>query len=305
MTTASTTSAADVKKAACANPGMLDQIAGELVKNGSIELSGLNPRAIAAARDCLPYGTNIYVPALPGRSILDILDRLRQIREAGFDPVPHIAARRIQSSQQLRQFLRQAVEQSGVHRVLLIGGDTNDISGPYVDSLDLLRDGVIQQAGVREVGFAGYPEGHPRIPSPVIQEALEKKLELAAATGLGCYMITQFSFAPTRIVDYCAAIARTYPELPVYVGMAGPTSTVQLLKYAKLCGVSASLRSLVAMGFKAARLVTHTDPGDQLTALVRYCASHESGNVIGIHLFSFGGFSKSAFWMQKLLNGNS
>jgi methylenetetrahydrofolate reductase (NADPH) len=124
---------------------------------------------------------------------------------------------------------------------------------------------------------------------------------LAAQQGLGAYMVTQFSFAPARVIEYCARMARERPALPVYVGLAGPTEARTLLRFAQRCGVSASLRALRQQGVAAVRLVTHTDPGEQLTAVAHYCLGHTSCNVVGVHLFSFGGPSRAAGWMQSLL----
>ena len=106
--------------------------------------------------------------------------------------------------------------------MLLIGGDDAQARGPYADAAAVLRDGVLAECGVREVGLPGYPEGHPRIAAAVLEQALEEKLMLAAGQGLGTYMVTQFSFAPARVIEYCAGMARERPTLPVYVGLAGP-----------------------------------------------------------------------------------
>src|SRR4029078_1263089 len=131
------------------------------------------------------------------------------------------------------------------------------------------------------MGLPGYPEGHPRIPAAVIERAFAEKLMLAAKHGLGTYVVTQFSFAPARVVDYCARMARHAPGIPIYVGMAGPTSPVTLLRYAQRCGVSASLRALRSQGMDAVRLVTHTDPEQQLSALASFCAGRAAGDVVG------------------------
>ena len=158
---------------------------------------------------------------------------------------------------------------------------------------------MLAECGVREVGLPGYPEGHPRIAAAVLEQALEDKLTLAAEQGLGTYMVTQFSFAPARVVEYCARMARERPTLPVYVGLAGPTEPRTLLRFAQRCGVSASLRALKDQGMAAVRLVTHTDPGEQLAAVARYCLGHTSCNVVGVHLFSFGGAAQAAAWMRR------
>ncbi|MGH8650085.1 MAG: hypothetical protein ACREUP_12415, partial [Burkholderiales bacterium] len=135
----------------------------------------------------------------------------------------------------------------------------------------------------------------------VLESAMLEKLRLAATQGLGAYLVTQFSFAPARIVEYCAWLARQVPEVPVYVGLAGPTEARALLRFAQRCGVSASLRALHAQGLGAVRLVMHTDPGEQLTAVSRFCLTHSACNVLGAHLFTFGGATRTAAWMNHVI----
>jgi methylenetetrahydrofolate reductase (NADPH) len=220
--------------------------------------------------------------------------------------VPHIAARRIASRAELEDFLGRAVAQAGVRKALVIGGDEPEARGPYGDGASLIRTGVLSASGLREIGLPGYPEGHPRIPLMELERDFAEKLSLAAAQGLAAYVVTQFSFAPTRVIEYCAALARSAPGVPIYVGLPGPTSPATLLRFAQRCGVSASLRALQAQGLGAVRLVTHTDPGDQLAQLARYCAAHPSGcNVVGVHVFSFGGVTAAAGWMNRTISPRS
>lgn len=270
----------------------------ELLTNGSIELTGKYQHQINQVKDLLPFGTDIYLSALPNRPLATNLECVAAIRAAGFNPVPHIAARHIRSRDELKQFLESVIQQQNVRKILLIGGDLPEPLGPYRDTLAVLKDGILNDAGICEIGIAGYPEGHARIPGDIIQQSILDKIQLARDQELGVFLITQFSFAPGRIVDYCAKLARTIPDIPVYAGMAGPTSPVSLLRYARICGVSASLRALTGLGFKAARLVTRTEPNEQLAVLARYCAGREDCNVMGVHIFSFGGFIESVKWMQ-------
>jgi hypothetical protein len=53
------------------------------------------------------------------------------------------------------------------------------------------------------------------------------------------------------------------------------------------------------------RLVTHTDPSEQLAAVARYCLAHASCNVVGVHLFSFGGAARTASWMQGIIEARA
>jgi len=256
-------------------------------------------REIAAQ---LPAGTPVYVNHLPRHRLLDTLPTLVAVREAGLEPVPHIAARRIRDRAEIQTFLSRAVRDAGVCKALILGGDEPEALGEYADGAALLRDGMLAAAGLREVGLPGYPEGHPRIPRAVLERAFADKLSLAAGQGLGTYIVTQFSFAPARVIEYCAGLARTAPTVPIYVGLAGPTNPIALLRFAQRCGVSASLRALRAQGMDAVRLVTHTDPELQLSALARYCAVHAECNVVGVHLFTFGGVTSSAAWMNRYIS---
>ncbi len=277
----------------------------ELVACGSMEMSAHRPDEAREIAALLPSGTPVYVTHLPRYSLADTLRTLAAVRAAGLEPVPHVAARRVASRDELKTFLERAVSDAGVRKLLLIGGELPAPSGPYGDALAVLRDGLPAACGIREVGFAGYPEGHQSIAGEALERALDAKLELAASQGLGSYVVTQFSFAPQRIVEYCVALARRVPTLPVYVGLAGPTEPMALLRYAQRCGVSASLRALRAQGIGAVRLVTHTDPSAQLAAMARYCAGHERCNVVGVHLYSFGGAVRTATWMNRVIAARS
>ena len=122
---------------------------------------------------------------------------------------------------------------------------------------------------------------------------------MVSAQGLNAHLVTQFSFAPARVIEYCSDTARRIPAIPVYVGLAGPTEARSLLRFAQRCGVSASLRALQAQGMNAIRLFTHTDPREQLVAVAQYCMNRQSCNVVGVHLFSFGGAAKTAEWINR------
>jgi methylenetetrahydrofolate reductase (NADPH) len=276
-------------------------LAVDLVASGSVEMGAHRPQDARAIAALLPAGTPVYVNHLPRHSLADSLASLAAVRDAGLEPVPHIAARRIASRVELEEFLARAVAEAGVRKALVIGGDEAEARGPFGDGASLIRTGALAAAGLREIGLPGYPEGHPRIPMMELERDLAEKRELAAAQGLGVYVVTQFSFAPARVIEYCAALARNAPGVPVYVGLPGPTSPAALLRFAQRCGVSASLRALQAQGLNAVRLVTRTDPGEQLAALAHYCAAHAACNVVGGHVFSFGGVTAAAGWMNRII----
>ena len=286
---------------ASATETKVDPRTAELVVAGSLEIS---PRDLHRAKEIaalLPTGTCVYIPSLPGLPLVRTLEAIAAFREVGLDPVPHVSARRILNREEFTDFLKKAAAQYGVHRVLLLGGDEPRPKGPFNDSLQILEERILADCGVREIGIAGYPEGHPKIPLDALEKAMARKLELAKQQSIGVYVMTQFSFSPARVVDYCSTLARTWPDLPVYVGIAGPTDPAALLRYAQRCGVSTSLRALRNLGTGIAQLVTNTDPQDQLVAVARYTSTRQPNNVVGVHLYSFGGAVRTATWMSERL----
>ena len=103
-----------------------------------------------------------------------------------------------------------------------------------------------RDCGVREIGVAGYPGGPSAHFAQSPGQSLQSKIELAREQGIGVYVVTQFSFSPQRVVDYCSQLARTWPELPVYVGIAGPPTRSR----------SRATRSAAASASRCARCVT-------------------------------------------------
>jgi methylenetetrahydrofolate reductase (NADPH) len=284
---------------ASATDVLLQARISELLIGGSLEMSPRDLHRAGEVAALLPADSCVYIPSLPGLPLARTLEAVAAIRAAGLDPVPHVSARRIRDRDEFAEFLKRAVAEQRVHRVLLLGGDEPKPKGPFNDSLEILESGLLRDSGIREIGVAGYPEGHPRISN--LAEAFERKRRMAGEQGLGLYVVTQFSFSPSRVVDYCANLARTAPEVSIYVGVAGPTDPVALARYAQLCGVSVSLRALRNLGTGIARLVTNIDPREQLVAIARYSRSREPSNVAGVHVYSFGGAVKTAAWMRELI----
>lgn len=282
-------------------PARIAQASADLVASGSLEMGAHRPKDARAIANLLPAGTPVFVNHLPKHSLAQSMDALVALRTAGLEPVPHIAARRITSRANVVSFLKRAVAEAGVKKVLVIGGDMPEILGPYSDGLSVIADGVAKEAGIREVALPSYPEGHPVLATPLLESALGAKIAEARGQDLGVSVITQFSFHPARIIEHTTSLQRAYPDVPVFVGLAGPTSPMALLRYAHRCGVSASLRALSREGMRAVNLVTHTDPMEQLTALARHVATQGQSNIVGLHLFTFGGVEPAAEWMNAVV----
>jgi methylenetetrahydrofolate reductase (NADPH) len=269
-----------------------------LLAGGSVEMGAHRAQDAAAIAALLPAGTPVYVNHLPRHTLADTLAGIVAVRNAGLEPVPHIAARRITSREEFVAFLRDAVRHAAVSRLLLLGGDLERPVGPFADAAALLSEDVLAGSGITDVAFAAYPERHPHIATSVLVAALSEKIAIARRRGLRVRIVTQFSFSPERIVALAADLQRRHADVPVHIGLAGPANPVALLKFARVCGVSASLKTLASTGFGALRLATHAGPGAEFTAIAQRAAAGALANVAGVHLFSFGGTAAAASWLR-------
>ena len=133
--------------------------------------------------------------------------------------------RSIHSSQRLNG-------EAGVETVLVIAGDRAEC-GPFRRALDVIDNGVLRRRGIRSIGIAGYPQGHPRIGNDELNRALADKIAAAEATGLAVEIVTQFCFDAGAILDFVARVRSFGFEHRVRIGLAGPTSLTSLMRYAE------------------------------------------------------------------------
>jgi methylenetetrahydrofolate reductase (NADPH) len=253
----------------------------------SIEVTRPSTAELAALADTLPRATLVYFSAVPTVTRDEIVAAAASLRKAGLEPVVHVAARRIGAAADLTGLLARLRGEADIRRLLVIGGDV-DTSGPFVDALAVIQKGALREAGIEEIGIGAYPEGHPRIPSGRLEAALDEKIAAACAQGLRVHIVSQFSFAPERILAWLKQLRACGITRPVRVGMAGPTSIPALLRYARRCGVATSLRGLMAGA--ASGLVGHVGPDRIIAAL----GAAEGLGEVAAHYFSFGGTVETA-----------
>jgi methylenetetrahydrofolate reductase (NADPH) len=279
-----------------AAPDLARHRATELVAACSIEISPRDDFAGERLRELLDPGMTVFVNYPGSVTHHDVVAACARLRGAGFDPVPHIAVRRLASFTQASDFLHRAVAEAGVRRALIIGGDPDHPVGPFPDAYDLLASGLLERCGLREVAFAGYPEGHPRIASRALDEALRAKVALARRQGLDASLVTQFGFDAAPILRWIAALRAQDIVCPVQVGIAGPATVATLAKFAVRCGIGASLRALARGHTAFARILAEAGPDALIGALV---AEEDPRRPIdGLHLFTFGGVRRTAEWIR-------
>jgi methylenetetrahydrofolate reductase (NADPH) len=272
--------------------------------NASTEIAPHDEPRLEALANYLASGARVYVAHPPSASLEDVVRVAGKLQVQGFRAVPHIAARRIASAAQLGAALAQ-LRSSGVDEILLIAGDRAIAAGAFSSTLQILASGALIEAGFRTLGVAGHPEGHKQIGPTSLWAALSEKQEYAERTGSAMHIVTQFGFNPATVLAWEQRLIEHGITLPVHVGIAGPTPLPQLIRYAMMCGIGASLsavvRNLSAMGNLPHLAV---NPDEVLVQLVRGRARSGVTRIVQPHFFSFGGTLATARWMQAVMGGH-
>jgi len=243
--------------------------------------------------DTIPLA-RVFVPYLPGSNLRDTITATRGITDFGRSAVPHLPARAFKSKRELSSWLSE-IRDTGTSQLLLIAGDSPIPRGPFTNTLDIIETGLVEFYRFKTVYVAGHPEGHPIVDQATLLDALAKKRAWSNSTGMGLRLVTQFTFDIERFVKWMLAIEDVAQDIPVYLGIAGPASPVNLAKYALKCGVKLSSRTML-QNSNARKLISNWTPNDLLADLMRlYPIAAPSG----IHLFPFGGIQKTGDWILK------
>jgi methylenetetrahydrofolate reductase (NADPH) len=245
----------------------------------------------------VPRGTPVFVSAVPGRPANEAVDVARRLRVAGMEPVPHIAARNFETRAALDDFLARLCGEASVQRVLLIAGD-REASGPFTQALDVIGSGLLRRHGIRRIGVAGYPDGHPRIRPEALERALRDKIAAAEADRLELEIVTQFCFEAEPILDYVARLRESGVTAPVRVGLVGPTSPTALVRFALRCGVRASARGLTRNSGLLRGVLGMAYPDGVLRRLGEAAITDTHA-----HFYSFGGLPNCARFAQAVAEG--
>ena len=278
------------------SPQRHERRVAELVATASIEMAPHDRLIGGGLRDLFPPGTTVFVNHPSSADHHAIVTACAKLRQAGFEPVPHIAARRLAGVEDAVDFLRRATDEAEITDVLLIGGDPDWPAGPFRDSLALLASGILESHGIERIRFAGYPEGHPQISTAALDRALDAKLALARERGLRAALVTQFGFEPAPIEAWIAGLRGRGIDCPVAIGIAGPARAATLVKFGVRCGIGSSLRALARGHTAFARVLTDAGPDALIDALVA-----QSAAIDALHIFTFGGVTRTAGWRRRKL----
>jgi methylenetetrahydrofolate reductase (NADPH) len=273
-----------------------------LARGWSLEATLPADADIAALGPLVQPGMPVYLTAVPSRDPVAQVEAARRLHAAGYAPVPHVAVRSFASVAALDSYLGRMAGEAGVTRVLVIGGDRDPPAGPFRGAVEAIDSGVLQRHGIGEIGLAGYPDGHPRLSPQELDRALTEKIEIAAQMGLAVHIVTQFCFDARPVVAWIARLRDFGAEIPVRIGLAGPTSFAALLRYARRCGVAASAQGLARQSGLARHIFAMSAPDALVRALAAARAQGHLGD-IALHFYSFGGVAATARWAAAVAAG--
>jgi methylenetetrahydrofolate reductase (NADPH) len=267
-----------------------------LLASASVEISSRGHQ-LQELREHFAEGTEVTITFLPGDVVSNNVATATGLRRAGYDPVPHIAAREIASREVLDDFLARLRGEADVSRVLLIAGDVAAARGPFKSSHDVAASGLLQAHGIARVSIAGHPEGHPYLDQVAACDSLADWRDWGRAHGIRIDIVTQFCFEAAPIITFLREVCAREIGLPVIVGLAGPATLATLTKFALRCGVGNSMRALRGQIGRYGRLLHDASPDEVVHGLVA-APSETTAGIAGFHLFPFGGLRKTSNWLQ-------
>ena len=268
----------------------------KLLAFASVEVSS-SAGQLKELADHFAPGTDVSITFLPGDNYRHNVETAAALRRAGFNPVPHVAAREMPSREVLSDFLVRMRREADVRRIVLIAGDVAAAKGPFKSSRDVAATGLIERHGITSVSVAGYPEGHPWLEDGHTFDALDAWRDWGAFGGVRVNIVTQFCFESAPILNWVGELQAHGIDLPVTVGLAGPATLATLTKFGLRCGIGNSMRALRGQIGRFGRLLTDNGPDEVVRGLL--AAPPETTSLIsGFHLFPFGGLRKAGLWLR-------
>lgn len=286
-------------------PATTKAAARELVDQFSLEMTGKDVPGLREAAHAIPAGTKINVTFLGNEDLEMRVAAAKAVGELGFIPVPHISARRLQSQDQLEEFLARLQEVGATEHVFAVGGDPAEPEGPYPDSLSVIRSGILQKYGVKEVSIAGYPEGHPDIPTDVLWRHLEDKSAALAEQGLDAVILTQFAFDTDPVMSWITAVRDRGITSQIRIGTPGPAGIKRLIAFSRRFGVGANAMIVKKYGFSLTNLMGTAGPEKFVSDLSGLLDADPRTAPVRLHFYTFGGLLATAEWTAEYLEAQS
>ncbi len=237
----------------------------------------------------------VAVTCSPTKGVEETLDLTRKLVDKGFRVIPHIAARNVADKMHLGQVM-QRLSDMRIESLFVPGGDRSQPMGEFETAFDLLQAMREIDHGVRHIGVAAHPEGHPDVSAETLFEALRKKQAYAT------YMVTQMCFDAAALGAWLVDMRARGITLPVWIGLPGVIDRGRLLKASFRIGVGDSLRFLRKKSNVARQLMKSSvyRPDDLVFELAKFQADPDM-NIAGYHLFCFNQLESTERWRHETI----
>ncbi len=243
----------------------------------------------------VPTTVPLTVTVTEAKGIEATLNLTERLHQHGYTVAPHLPARQFVDSSHVADVVAR-LREAEVRSVFVIGGDAREPAGEFADAYSLLQAMEAVGHPFEEVGVGGYPEGHAAIPQESIDLAMKQKAPMATR------IVTQICFDATTTSSWAAGIAASDIDLPTYVGMPGPVSRQKLMRISAGIGLGRSARFLRKQQSLLWRFLL---PGGynptKLAKRFGTAAPDTTGNIRGLHIFTFNELRKTETWRRELL----
>lgn len=254
-------------------------------------------------REHLRAETPVYITFLPGSDFNDTVAVAKRLRDEGFTPIPHFAARSIKDRATLEDYIKRVTNEADVNWILCIAGAVDSPVGSFSDSTELLKTGLFEKYGIKKIAVAGHPEGSPDMSDAAIMEALRWKNDYAQQSDTEMYLVTQFAFEAQPVIAWDRRLRAEGYSLPIHIGVPGLATLKSLLMHARACGVGASMRVLTRQARNVTKLLVVNTPDKLVHDLAAYKHNDPDSLISGVHMYPLGGLRRSARWSYAVVDG--
>lgn len=242
----------------------------------------------------VPKTTRLTITCSPKFGIERTLEHTQRACSAGYQVVPHLAARQVKDEAELRDIVKR-LDDFGVTNIYVIGGDAPEPAGRYTSAAELLESLSGIDHRFERIGVGCYPGGHPVIPDEALLEALQRKQPLAH------YMVSQICFDADILLTWLRKVRGLGIHLPLRLGLAAPMQSRKLIELSIQVGVGSSVKYLSKQhGMIRNLLFGSSYRPEKLLQRIGDDLSSEELAIEGLHLNSFNQIGPTVEWQQRI-----
>lgn len=285
-----------------ADQGVIVAAIQSFMSQCSFEATRPTNSEIAALNGLLPKDSPLFLTALPARPTSELEAAAAAARSNGLTPIPHLSARHFATYDEVDRHLRNLRSNAAIDQIMLVGGDIATPRGEVADALGVIESGALERNGISRVHLPGFPDGHPHVDEDQLETSLVTKLAALQQRGIDSEIVTQFCFDAAPILRWLDKLRGRGVHAPVRVGLAGPTTLLKWIAYARRCGVKASAEALAARSGLVRHAFRPMTPDTIIRTLAEAAANGRIENARP-HLFAFGGIEETVNWARASMQG--